>query len=104
MNRKYIYYIRRSIFDKLCVISLVLLFLNTSVINQYFDITFASTIDLCEEEEEESKEEEQELKVIKFYTFYQTFLLPIDTKNTSQNVKVILDCCIEVFTPPPEFV
>lgn len=106
-----------SLLEKFWLITFLVVFLNVSVVKQYLDIANDAITELCEEEEgeeeereseeeneEEREEREKELEVIGFHDFHETVILSVDIKKSVQNSQLILDCYIEVFTPPPDFI
>jgi len=115
MIKRVTHSISSSAWQYLCIITFLLLFVNVSVVQQYFDISNEAGIELCEEEEggkegkdkegkgKEGKEKEGK-EIIGFHGFGETVITSIDIKNNVQNSQLILDCYIEVFTPPPEFI
>jgi hypothetical protein len=106
MLKRRIHIASSSTLGKFCVAILLLLFINVSVLNQYFDISSDSIIELCEEEEEgeeENKEEnEKELELNKFLISEETLVISVVVDVNKNESKVRIDNHIEVFTPPPE--
>jgi len=85
------------------VLSIVLLlFINTAIINQYIDFCAfgLTTTELCEEEEGAIEESDFKIDITEQHPL--VVITQSSSHNTTLIFSLLLECYSEVFTPPPE--